>query len=237
MTKKQVLAAIPNLERLKSIAAAIFKYQGQAEAAAKTSREARCGGRTISLVNEMIKEGDITFTEESGPQLLLTWEQYVEKYGVENKLTIKDQSEAAAFEELRNQSASEGRGVILRWAKLGKAVEQAVIPYLLKKGWTLEDMANKPIHGILLAALQREELVEPLQSENEELRSQLQFYKRETSPAIRAKDMMWTLIEFLKQVDKFEGKYHIDITGTELVRWYDKLLAGYLTGKMPEYVG
>lgn len=233
MTKKRSLTGITSVKRIGQIAASVHKYQGQPQAAAKTCKEAKCGGKTVKLVTDMIMDGNIVFNDEGEPQILLTMEKIVERYGgTENKLTIKDQSEAVAFETLMTESASEGRGVVLRWAKLGKAVEQAIIPYLLKKGWTLEDIVDKPIHGTLLTALNKEELVEPLQSENQELRSQLEFYKRETSPAIRAKEMMRVLNEFIEIVVDAANK-GIDLTGTEVVQWYDRLLAGYLTGKMP----
>jgi len=203
------------------------KDKGEQGLAPMISHALKVSGKEIHKVSRMIQKGLIEFSEEGEPHFVTPYKQIEKYYLKERELepeeiaskTVKDAVEGAVAEEAAAQTE--------QYFILGKAVWQAVSNHLIKKGWTIDDIRNKPIHQLIIESLQKADELEPLKQENQELKQQLAYLQGETDPVIRLKKAMKIINEFgTLAIVAEELGFNID----QLIPYYESLISSYLKG-------
>ena len=215
-------------EKALEIARMLKERKGEQGLAPVISHALKVSGKEINKVNKMIEKGLLAFSEEGEPYFITPYKQ-IEKYYLKREKemepeeiaqkTVKDAVEGAVAEEAATQTE--------QYFILGKAIWQAFSNWAVKKGMTIDDIRNTPIHQIIIDSLEKADQVEPLKQENQELKQQLAYLQGETNPLIRLKTTLKKSTDILTTLAILDNAgFNIE----PLIPFYEKLINGYLTG-------
>jgi len=215
-------------EKALEIARMLKERKGEQGLAPVISHALKVSGKEINKVNKMIEKGLLAFSEEGEPYFITPYKQ-IEKYYLKREKemepeeiaqkTVKDAVEGAVAEEAATQTE--------QYFILGKAIWQAFSNWAVKKGMTIDDIRNTPIHQIIIDSLEKADQVEPLKQENQELKQQLAYLQGETNPLIRLKTTLKKSTDILTTLAILDqAGFNIE----PLIPFYEKLINGYLTG-------
>ena len=215
-------------EKALEIARYLKEHKGEQGLAPTISHALKVSGKEIHKVAKMIEKGLLAFSEEGEPYFITPFKQ-IEKYYLSRtkemepeeiaQKTVLDTVEGAIAEEATTQSQ--------QYIILGKAVWQAYANYAVKKGLTIDDIRQTPIHQEIIKALEKADKYELATEENKLLREQLTYLQGETDPMVRLKNTMkrtTDIITMLVLLD--DAGFNID----PLIPYYQNLLKGYLIG-------
>jgi hypothetical protein len=215
-------------EKALEIARMLKQRKGEQGLAPTISHTLGVSGKEIHKVNKMIERGLIAFSEEGEPYFITPFKQ-IEKYYLKRERemepeeiaqkTVKDAVEGAVAEEAATQTE--------QYFILGKAIWQAFSNWAVKKGMTIDDIRNTPIHQTIIDSLEKADQVEPLKQEVQELKQQLSYLQGETNPIIRLKNTLKKSTDILTTLAILDNAgFNIE----PLIPFYEKLINGYLTG-------
>jgi len=215
-------------EKALEIARMLKERKGERGLAPIISQQLKVSGKEIHKVSKMIEKGLLAFSEEGEPYFVTPFKQ-IEKYYLQREKelepeeiaqkTVKDAVEGAVAEEAATQTQ--------QYFILGKAVWQAYANYAVKKGLTIDDIRQTPIHQEIIKALDKADKYEITAEENKLLRQHVTYLQGETDPMIRMKKTMkrtTDIITMLVLLD--DAGFNIE----PLIPYYQNLLKGYLIG-------
>lgn len=210
------------------IAKYLTEHKGEQGLAPTISHNLKVSGKEIHKVVMMMEKGLIAFSEEGEPYFITPFKQIQKYYLSQTKemepeeiarKTVQDAVEGAVAEEATTQTH--------QYFILGKAVWQAYANYAVKKGLTIDDIRQTPIHQEIIKALEKADKYEVTAEENKLLREQLTYLQGETDPMIRVKNTMkrtTDIVTMLVLLD--DAGFNIE----PLIPYYQNLLKGYLIG-------
>jgi len=215
-------------EKALEIARMLKERKGEQGLAPAISQRLKVSGKEIHKVSTMIERGLLAFSEQGEPYFVTPFKQ-IEKYYLSREKemepeeiahkTVKDAVEGAVAEEAATQTQ--------QYFILGKAVWQAFANYAVKKGLTIDDIRQTPIHQEIIKALEKADKYELTAEENKLLREQLTYLQGETDPMIRLKNTLKKTTDILTVLAVLDSAgFNIE----PLIPYYQNLLKGYLIG-------
>jgi hypothetical protein len=214
-------------EKALEIARYLKEHKGEQGLAPTISHALKVSGKEINKVSKMIEKGLLAFSEEGEPYFITPFKQ-IEKYYLSTKemepeeiahKTVVDTVQGAIAEEAATQSQ--------QYIILGKAVWQAYANYAVKKGLTIDDIRQTPIHQEIIKALEKTDKYEETAEENKLLRQQLQYLQGETDPMVRLKNTLKKTTDILTTLAILDqAGFNIE----PLIPFYERMIQGYLTG-------
>jgi len=215
-------------EKALEIARMLKERKGEQGLAPAISQRLKVSGKEIHKVSTMMERGLLAFSEQGEPYFVTSFKQ-IEKYYLKREKemepeeiahkTVKDAVEGAVAEEAATQTQ--------QYFILGKAVWQAFANYAVKKGLTIDDIRQTPIHQEIIKALEKADKYELTAEENKLLREQLTYLQGETDPMIRLKNTLKNTTNILTVLAVLDSAgFNIE----PLIPYYQNLLKGYLIG-------
>jgi len=145
-------------------------------------------GKEIHKVTKMIERGLIAYSEEGNPYFITPFKQ-IEKYYLkrEREMEPEEIAHKTVRDAVEGAVAAEAALQTEQYFILGKAIWQAFSNWAIRKGMTIEDIKNTPIHQVIIDSLEKADKLESVQQEIQELKRQLAYLQGETNPLIRLK--------------------------------------------------
>jgi len=192
------------------------------------SKALKVSGKQIGQVSRMIDTGLIASDEEDEPYFITPFKQVQKHYmGRTKEMTPEELAQKTVQDTVEGEIAEEAATQSQQYFILGKAVWQAYANYAIKKGSTVDDIRQTPIHQEVINALEKADKYEVATEENKLLREQLSYLQGETDPMIRMKNTMertTQIVTLLLLLD--EAGFNIE----PLIPYYERLIKGYLVG-------
>ena len=206
------------------------KGKGQRGLSSDISKELKVSGKQIGQVSRMIEKGLIAFDEENGEPYFVTPFKHIQKYYLSREtkeMAPEEIAQKTVVDAVEGQIAEEATTQTHQYFILGKAVWQAYANYAIKKGLTVDDIRQTPIHEEVIKALEKADKYEVAAEENKLLRDQLAYLQGETDPFIRTKNAMKRTTDILTLLLLLDqGGFNIE----PLIPHYERLIKGYLVG-------
>ncbi len=197
---------------------------------AEISRKLGVSGHDIRKVRDMIETGLIVFNPDGEPRFTVPYSKIraieTGRYRKRtltpeelSRLTVVEAHQEALAEEARNQTDA--------YLTLGRAIFQAFTAWAIRKGYTLEDIRNMPIHKIITEALEKADEYDKIKPEYEELKKEVEYLRAKLDPITRLKEIaqqLPTTVYTLAQLQELGA----DVT--PLAKYIDKALTKYMVG-------
>lgn len=198
---------------------------------AKICKALGVSGRDIGRVQRLIAEGLIVYNPDGEPRFTIPYDKIRRaiKPGWRKSMTPEEISRETVVETFKEAVAEEAKNQTEAYLIAGRAGIQAVIAWLVKKGYTLEDIRAMPIHQIIIEALEKADKHDQLVEENRRLRQELELYRKETSPLVRLKTVTTEILP--TTIANLVILQELGADVTELARHYDHLISLYLKGE------
>lgn len=217
------------------IASSLKKHQGERGVVSIVSQEVGVKGTYIKPVRQMMENGMIGFHENDEPYFVMPFEEIMEtiskKSGGKSREDISKSSVQKTIEE---HIAKEGKANVEQYIVLGEAIYSAYMNWAVKKGLTPDEIANMPIHTVILEALEAADMLPEVQQELEDfkeaykiLEQQLLFLQGETDPLIRLKRVLPILNRFIEYVVTAKV---LGLNIDPIIPQYEKIINSYLKG-------
>lgn len=188
-------------EKFLQIAELLNRYKNEIGAATLISRELKVSGHTIGKVKRMIDNGLIAFKPDGTAYFTVDIDQirdFIEGGLKEIRpLSAEQLARRTVTRTFQRAIADESRTQTEQYLILGKAIWQAVSNYLIKKGYTIEDIRNMPIHKVIIEALQKADAYDDLKPEYDRLLEENAYLKEEIQPLQRLRKVMESLPEMV----------------------------------------
>lgn len=220
------------LTEQKCIAIAEMLNKGKGKGLALSSeicKTLKVNGRQVGQVSKMIERGLIAFDEETDEPYFVTPFKEIQKHYLREQkgMNAEDIAEKGVHDAVQGEIADEATKQAQQYILLGKAVWQAYVNHAVKKGLTLDDIRQTPIHQVIINALEKAEKYELEKEENKLLREQVQYLQGETNPIIRLKTTMKRTNEILTLLVALDtAGFNIE----PLIPHYERIINGYLIG-------
>jgi len=214
-------------EKALEIARMLKERKGEQGLAPVISHALKVSGKEIHKVSRMIEKGLIAFSEEDEPYFVTPFKQ-IEKYYLSTKeMEPEEIAHKTVLDTVEGQIAEEATTQSQQYIILGKAVWQAYANYAVKKGLTIDDIRQTPIHQEIIKALEKADKLDEAQQENIDLKQQLSYLQGETDPIIRLKNTLKKTTDILTTLAVLDqAGFNIE----PLIPFYEKMINGYLTG-------
>jgi hypothetical protein len=214
-------------EKALEIARMLKERKGEQGLAPVISHALKVSGKEINKVSKMIEKGLLAFSEEGEPYFITPFKQ-IEKYYLSTKeMEPEEIAHKTVVDTVEGQIAEEAATQSQQYIILGKAVWQAYANYAVKKGLTIDDIRQTPIHQEIIKALEKTDKYEETAEENKLLRQQLQYLQGETDPMVRLKNTLKKTTDILTTLAILDqAGFNIE----PLIPFYERMIQGYLTG-------
>lgn len=212
------------------IAKYLTEHKGEQGLAPTISHNLKVSGKEIHKVVMMMEKGLIAFSGEGeGEPYFVTPFKQIEKYylGRTKEMEPEEIAHKTVLDTVEGAIAEEATTQSQQYIILGKAMWQAYANYAVKKGLTIDDIRQTPIHQEIIKALEKADKYEEATAENKLLREQLTYLQGETDPIVRLKNTMkrtTDIVTLLLLLD--EAGFNIE----PLIPHYERLINGYLIG-------
>ncbi len=222
---------IEDEEKVLEIARLLKAKGGTQGAAAEISRTLGVSGKDIGKVRRMIQQGIIIFNSEGEPQFTIPYDRVVKAIGGrggKRHMLPEDISRETVIDAYKEQVAKSAKDQTDAMFILANALWQAIVPWFLRRGYTLEDLRTKPIHKTVLEYMEKGEKYDKLLPEYQQLKAENELLKAKTDPIIRLETALNYLIPKTALNLKILDELGADIE--PLAKHYSRFITQYLQG-------
>jgi len=207
----------------------IAKLLKQGDFATVICKKLGVSGRDVGRVHRMMREGIIVFNEYGEPKFTVPFEE-LEPFITRKRQSMEQVSRETVAETYRAQVAKAAKDQTDAMFILANALWQAIVPWFMRRGYTLEDLRTQPIHKIVLEYLDKGEKYDQLLPEYESLKREIEELRLRAEPFLRLERAMTEIIPktylYLAIIDEIGN-------AEPLAEYYSKCLNRYLKGAGP----
>jgi len=221
-------------EKFLEIAELLNRYKNESGAATLICKELKVSGHTVGKVKRMIKNGLIAFKPDGTAYFTVSLDQLEDflEGGAKEIRTLSPEQLArrTVTRTFQRAIADESKTQTEQYLILGKAIWQAVSNYLIRKGYTIEDIRKTPIHKTIIEALEKADAYEQILPEYRRLKEENAYLKEEIEPLVRLRKVMTSLPEMaLYLLLLEEAGFNIE----PIIKTLNRQLNLYVTGTLP----
>ena len=217
---------------------------------AEIVEETKVSGKTIGLVNKLIRNGYIDFDKEGRPSFTVSLDEineFIEEEGFKPPKTKTKRkrtkgndfadvsgppqraAEKAIEATVKTEIAKEATERTNKYLELGKRIAAAWYKWCQDHKIPFEKAARTDPTPVILQALDYMNKARKIEAENRRLRQALELLAREVDPVVRLKNAAVLMTRFMEFAILAE-LLGFNVEGSSVIQHYNRLINAYLTG-------